>query len=307
MSDLRRPDREEWLDRRAAGGLRHRLLVWEGNGPLLLFSHAASLCAGAWAPVLAHLPPDVCAIGFDQRGHGDTDAPDGDEDYRWSLFGEDFIAVVETVTRTFGRSPDACITHSFAGDCAMIALAEHRSPVGRMILLDPVLADQEGATVGAERLARGTVRLGEKESGGFGSRDEVGEGLERVLRAQLEREGLSPAAKAAFAEYGSAPDNNGRLQLKCRRENEARVYRNRVAIADHLRGRRIDAPVDLIFAARRRAKPEDQAAAYARDWAVAEGVVGPAREGRIHRLDGVGHFLVLEAPELVAETIGRHL
>ena len=81
------------------------------------------------------------------------------------------------------------------------------------------------------------------------------------------------------------------------------MYRNRLAIADYLADKLVDADVQLVFSSRRRAKPEDQAAAYARDWDVAQRVVSRCRAGDVHRLDTVGHFLVLEAPDLVAETI----
>lgn len=294
---------QSWLDFRGDGGLRHRVLTWPGEGPLVLFSHAASLCAGVWSPVVERFGGGIRAVGFDQRGHGDTDAPEESKDYAWSLFGEDFRRVYDAVTASEGRPPDLCVTHSFAGDCAMVALAESGASSSRLLLLDPVLADHEGATVGAERLAKGTRRLGEKESDGFESREAVEAGLEKVLRAQLARDGLDAAAKAAFALHGSTADERGRYRLKCRRENEAEVYANRVAIADVLARQSVDADVQLIFSSRRRAKPEDQAAAYERDWKVAEGVVGAARSGAVHRLNTVGHFLVLEAPDLVAETI----
>lgn len=295
------------LDFRDDGGIRHGALDFGGDGPLVLFVHAASLCAGVWAPVVERLGGRVHALAYDQRGHGDADAPTRSEDYAWDLFGDDFGRVVEAATAEHGRPPDLCVTHSFAGDCALVHLAKRSLPIGKLILLDPVLADAEGATVGAQRLAKGTRRLGEKEADGFESQEAVGEGLQRVLRAQLERDGLDPAAKAAFAAFGAAKDETGRFRLKCKRDNEAEVYSNRVAIADHLAGASIDVEAHLVFSSRRRAKPEDMEAAYVRDWDVAERCVSRCRDGAVHRLDGVGHFLVLEAPDLVAETIGRWL
>lgn len=293
---------EDWINLRSEGRLRHRVLRAGHEGPLLLFVHAASLCAGVWAPVQRRLRSHR-GIAWDQRGHGDSDAPDEGAAYSWSRFGEDFVSLVEAVTEQEGRAPDACITHSFAGDCALVGLAERPVPAGRMILLDPVLADAEGATVGAARLAKGTRRLGEKEAEGFASPDEVEAGLEKVLRAQLARERLDPEARASFAKYGSAPDAAGRWRLKCRRESEAFVYENRVALADHLAERNVDADVRLVFSEKRRAKPEDQETAFARDWGEATRVIERCTVGEVMRLDNVGHFLVLEAPDLVAETI----
>eukprot|EP00933_Yihiella_yeosuensis_P062514 TRINITY_DN65478_c0_g1_i1.p1 TRINITY_DN65478_c0_g1~~TRINITY_DN65478_c0_g1_i1.p1 ORF type:complete len:298 (+),score=44.76 TRINITY_DN65478_c0_g1_i1:213-1106(+) len=220
------------------------------------------------------------------------------ENYRWELIGQDFARIVKAVTKRYGRAPDACVTHSFSGDCFLMELAERPIDVGRMILLDPVLSDKDGATTGAQRLAKGTRRLGEKEADGWDSAEAVGNSLERTLRVSLDSE-----SKAAFARFCSAPDADGRWRLKCSRENEACGYENRVALADHLETKDIHADVHLIFSERRRAAPEDQAAVFERDWKEAERVVGRCHSGAVHLLPGVGHFLVLEAPSLVAETI----
>lgn len=305
------------IDLRPVGGCRHSVLTWpgtseatEGAGRLVLFIHANSLCAGAWAPVVARLPT-FTSVAIDQRGHGDSDAPEGAEHYSWDVIGQDFLRFVAHVTAAYGRPPDACVTHSFSGDCALLAMAKQHEVGGtfvkfpRLVLLDPVLADAEGADSGAKRLAKGTRRLGEKEADGFDSVEAVGEGLQRLLRGSLARADgcLDADAKAAFSQYGSAPDATGRWRLKCTRENEASVYEQRVALADTLADKHVDMDVQLVFAGRRRGRPEDQEAAMARDWREAERVVSRCRAGAVRRLDGVGHFLVLENPELVAKTL----
>jgi len=303
-----------WLDCSSKGGLKHRALEWLVDGPggpvsreeapLLLFLHASSLCGGAFAPVVQRIP-GICAVACDQRGHGDTSAPTEEGSYHWDHFGEDFLRIVEAVTEKYGRAPTACVTHSFAGDCAVMALSKRSVPVGQMILLDPVLADPAGVTAGA-RLAKGTKRLGEKEAGGFDSAAAVGEALEKVLGGALARP-MDGEAKAAFAAFGSFEDA-GRWRLKCRRENEAMVYANRVATADYLADKSVPAKVQILFGQKRRGKPEDQAELYARDWDQAERVVGRCLDGsKVHLVPGVGHFLILEAPEVVAEAIGKLL
>ena len=112
--------KSDWLDLRATGGLRYRMLDWGGSGKLVLFLHGGSLCAGIWGPVIARLS-GVHGIAYDLRGHGDTDAPDASHEYAWSLFGADFLRVLDAVEEQYGRAPDAIVTHSFAGDCALIA------------------------------------------------------------------------------------------------------------------------------------------------------------------------------------------
>ena len=52
------------------------------------------------------------------------DAPDLPAAYAWEAFGADFRRAVLSATAQYGRAPDACVTHSFAGDCALMELAE---------------------------------------------------------------------------------------------------------------------------------------------------------------------------------------
>lgn len=289
--------------------MRHHILEWgrPGDGPLLLFMHANSLCAGIWGPVVQRLPFPVHAVACDLRAHGRTDVPAAGG-FAWMSFGEDLVRLAGAVQRLYGCAPRACVTHSFSGDAALMALAESQGDVGRMILLDPVLADAEGASSGAQRLAQGTRRLHEKEAEGFASAEAVGEGLERLLRGALARGALHPESKVLFAEFGAAPDDAGRWRLMCDRNSEAEIYANRVAIADHLEGRRVAVDAQIVFASKRRGKPEHQEATLARDWRVAERVAAACRPGSsVHLLDGVGHFLPLEDPQLVAEQIARLL
>lgn len=206
---FKKPDKEFFLDLKDEGGLRHRCLQWgheAAQGPLVLCLHAASLCSGVWAPLASRLSPESVVVACDLRGHGRSDAPSGRAHYSWHTFGEDFVRLLHTVSKLHGRYPAACVTHSFAGDTALIGLAARPTSI-KLLMLDPVLADTEGATTEAERLAKGTRRLGEKEACGFETQQAVGDGLERVLRAALARPSLHPEAKAAFAAYGSYEDN----------------------------------------------------------------------------------------------------
>mmetsp|Transcript_19707 Transcript_19707/g.40836 ORF Transcript_19707/g.40836 Transcript_19707/m.40836 type:complete len:335 (-) Transcript_19707:26-1030(-) len=304
---FKKPDKEFFLDLKDEGGLRHRCLQWgqdAAQGPLVLCLHAASLCSGVWAPLASRIVPESIVVACDLRGHGRSDAPSGRAHYSWHAFGEDFVRLLHAVSKLHGRCPAACITHSFAGDTALIGLAARPTSI-KLLMLDPVLANAEGATTGAERLAKGTRRLGEKEAHGFESQQAVGDGLERVLRAALARPSLHPEAKAAFAAYGSYNDN-GRWRLLCRRENEAEVYMNRIALADYLSEKEVSAEVHLVLSSKRRAKPEDQESALLRDQQQAEKVVSRCLPGSsVHAADGLGHFLLLEDPAYVAQLVRR--
>lgn len=299
---------ERQLDFRSTGGLRHSAIERRRdsqNGPLIVCLHANSLCAATWVPVVNRLPKQVDAIAVDLRAHGDSDAPAELQGYSWESFGSDVRRIVTAVSSEYGRPVDACVTHSFIGDCALIELAaEGAYSAKQMILLDPVLSDAEGASAGAERLAKGTRRLGQREEAGFDSAEQVGASFEKLLKASLAKEALHPEAKAAFAFGGAFCDDSDRWRLKCRRENEAEVYARRIAIADHLQTRQVDATVRLAFASKRRGKAEDQNANFQRDMDVARRVIARCSpSSAVQVMEDVGHFLVLEDPAAVAELI----
>ena len=290
----------------AHSGVELNTLIWneKGQGPVLVFIHAASLCAGIWTPVISKLPRDCRIVAFDLRGHGDSDHPQGTEFYRWDLIANDIVRVLRWTSERFGGDVDACITHSFSGDCALMALPTTDIPLRKLILLDPVLADELGATVGGEALAKGTQRLGEKESAGFETPSAAEDQLDRCLKRQLFDGTLDQEARAAFSDWAIEVDDQGIYRLKCKRDNEAEIYRNRVHTAGYLdaSNAKISYPVVLGFSEKRRVKPDEEAeTALARDMAQAKGVLDHCEHGSLKELRGVGHFLVLERPGFIAE------
>jgi pimeloyl-ACP methyl ester carboxylesterase len=269
----------------------------------------------------------ICAIAVDHRAHGNSDVPTDARGFAWLNHGADSVRLVDEVAERTGREVDAVVTHSFSGDSFLLALsgapvhpagdaafsepslrakALERAHAARLILLDPVLADGEGAATGGARLAAATRKLENSEADGFETPQQVGARFEKLLRTNFE-----PEALAAFAEHACKWDATSlRWRLCCSRDDEANVYERRVPLADALdaRTRQINNSVQLVFAARRRAPPAEHAAAFDRDWAQAQRVVAACGAGsQVHCVDNVGHFLVLEAPSVVASLVARLL
>jgi pimeloyl-ACP methyl ester carboxylesterase len=302
MDSAASPDHLTWID--LPGHVRLRVMVWGTGGPTILLVHAASLCAGAWTPVAEALRGSCRVVAYDLRGHGDSDAPAGPDEYRWDAFADDFAAVVHWAQVEFDRGVDLCATHSFSGDCALMACAGARLPLNQLVLLDPVLADEEGARLGGEALAEGTLRLSEKEREGFASAEVAADWIERCLRKQLAREGFDPRCKEALAAWAMRRGGDGRYQFKCTREVEAAIYRNRVAVAARLATMPlVTARTHIVFARKRRTRPEDQDQVFARDSRQAEAVRGRCTKSTLEVMEEVGHFLVLEAPHEIARLL----
>src|SRR5205807_8354699 len=71
--------------------------AWDlgGDGPPVLMAHATGFHGMVWRPMAAHLRDFHC-YSFDERGHGDSSRPAG-EDYDWTGFADDALAVVDGI------------------------------------------------------------------------------------------------------------------------------------------------------------------------------------------------------------------
>jgi 3-oxoadipate enol-lactonase/4-carboxymuconolactone decarboxylase len=63
--------------------------------PVLVFSHSLGTDHGMWAPQAADLLPHFRILRYDTRGHGASDAPDGE--YTIELLGRDLLALVDSL------------------------------------------------------------------------------------------------------------------------------------------------------------------------------------------------------------------
>jgi pimeloyl-ACP methyl ester carboxylesterase len=281
---------------------------FEGPGPALLFAHAASMCGGVWEPMLARVQP-AAIVAYDLRGHGDSGAPVGSDAYRWSEIAQDFAEVVRWAVARLGRPIDLCVTHSFSGDCALLACATDTLPIERLLLLDPVAVDQNGAAIGGPALAEATRRAGTREVGGFDTAEAAAQAMERWIRPQLVEDRIDERARAAFATWGVGQDADGKCRFKCRRENEAEIYQNRLAIAAALETlSTVSQEVEVVFAEKRRVRPnEDPDEVRARDLEQVGALLSRCRRGTRTDLPKVGHFLALEAPDAVAALVATRI
>jgi pimeloyl-ACP methyl ester carboxylesterase len=266
------------------------------------------MCGGVWEPILSQVPAGT-VLAYDLRGHGDSDAPVGREAYRWSEIAQDFVEVTRWAVARFGRSIDLCVTHSFSGDCALLACAGQALPIDRLLLLDPVVVDENGAAVGGPSLAKATRAAANRESEGFDSADAAAAAMEGWVRPQLFAGHIDDRARAAFATWGVGLDAGGKYRFKCRRENEAEIYENRLAIAAALQQLpTVRQEVEIVFAEKRRVRPgENPEDVLARDRAQVEAVLARCREGTRTDFPKAGHFLALEAPDAVAALVAARV
>jgi pimeloyl-ACP methyl ester carboxylesterase len=191
-----------------------------GAGPTVILAHATGFHGRVWLPVAAALSEHYHCWAFDSRGHGESGrAPGGD--YRWEGFALDVLAVVEALRRggEHGAAPPLAVGHSCGG--AALLLAEEAEPGTFAALycyepVVPVIDGQPAAEPTGNPLAAGARRRREI----FASRAAA---LDNYA-AKPPFSSFDPAALDAYVEWGFVDLPDGTVQLRCRREDEARVY-----------------------------------------------------------------------------------
>jgi pimeloyl-ACP methyl ester carboxylesterase len=212
-----------------------------GDGPPLILAHATGFHGLVWLPLAAALRDRYHCWAFDSRGHGASEAaPEGN--YDWDGFALDALAVTRAVAPGAGDERPRAVGHSCGG--AALLLAEEAEPgtFAALYCYEPVVpiigegagAGEGGGAAGGGEAGGGAAGEGGGEAptgnplaAGARRRREVFESRAAALdnyAAKAPFTSFDPAALEAYVEWGFRDLPDGRVQLACRREDEARVY-----------------------------------------------------------------------------------
>lgn len=268
-----------------AGGVT-LAVVDHGSGgpasPALLFAHATGFCGAVWAPFVAAFRDRYRVITLDQRGHGDSDKPK--DAYAWRFFVEDLAAVIDALE----LRDVIAVGHSKGGAAVAGVAADFPGRIGRAVLIDPVLIasrDESAPPPVQNPLAEGARRRRMV----WANRAQLKESYARRMPFRSWRDDVLDA----YLEHGTFIRPDGQVELKCPGEIEARVYEGAVFSGSLGNLSRIDVPVLLIAGGDSATLPPEAARQAA----------SRLRHVRLEILPGVGHFVPMEAPDLVIELI----
>lgn len=264
---------------------------YAGRGPAVHFLHANGFCGGTYAPFIRHLAGDFRVVASDIRGHGDTRLPVPERIRHWRLFADDLKTFIEAAM----TPPVIGMGHSLGAVTTYLAAALYPHLFSRIVLIDPVILPRRYLWMMAAlwRLNRQDrmplARLARRRKRAFSSRKEAllrfssGHGLFRTWQ---------PAFIDAYLGCALRHSPGGAAELKCAPELEAQIYESVPRDVWTYAGR-IRCPVLAV-----RGEHTDTF------------LPGPARrlgrhiaDCRVVTLPGTGHFLPMEAPEAVAQTI----
>jgi pimeloyl-ACP methyl ester carboxylesterase len=255
------------------------------TAPLLLFSHATGFHGRVWEPLVAHMGGQFRCLGIDHRGHGLTGLPDG-ASIDWSRMGDDVVAVLESDL----VGPDAVvhgIGHSMGGAALVLAAQRRPNRIRSLWMYEPVivppgaLPPQTEPNFMAEAAARRRLRFDSKEAAraNYASKPPLNE--------------LHPDALAAYVDGGFAENADGTVDLRCRPEWEAAVYRGAAGSGAYAVVGQLAIPVALAVGRREPFGPV----------AFAPHVMPVLQDGTLVDRPHLGHFGPLEEPASMAADV----
>ena len=196
-----------------ADGVRIRIHHLGGTGPPLVCVHATGFHGRVWEPFVPPLREHYSVIALDQRGHGDSDKPEGP--YEWPRFGDDVLAVVHHL----GLEDAVGVGHSAGATALVFAESSRPGTFSKLVLMDPTLLPPEyraAAPAGFNPMSERARR----RRAVWDSNDELFERLRAGTPLAAWREDFL----RAYVTYGTDPQPNGTVRLKCPPEIEAQVY-----------------------------------------------------------------------------------
>jgi len=260
-------------------GVRLQTLDWGGAGDPIVILHATGFLGRIYAPIASALTRIGHVYSYDQRGHGDSGpAPDGR--YDWQLTMEDLAGFVTAMgfrgVRAFGHSAGATAIGSLA--------CERPDLIARAVLAEPVIFESPNAP-----------ELGWRNP---------------FIESTLKRRRLFDSVDAMFAnfdnkppfntwnksmlrdycEFGTRINGDGKRELKCKPEIEARLYETSRDFDGLGRIVRAQVPLLVMFGER-----SDSLGVV-----LADSIASKLPHGRVEKIANTGHFMPMEKPADIA-------
>jgi pimeloyl-ACP methyl ester carboxylesterase len=260
------------------------IAAWDfgGDGPPVLMAHATGFHGKVWEPLAGHLDGLHC-YSFDERGHGDSPAPEGFA-FDWTGFADDALATLDG----FGLDRPYGAGHSAGAAALLLADAARPGTFRALYVWEPVVMPFDAEPAPQDNpLSEGALRRREV----FGSRDEAFANF----ASKPPFSALHPAALRAYVDHGFADTEDGQVRLKCRPVDEAQMYRMGSAHPAFSRFPEVKCPVVVACG--------ETSTAFGP--ALIELQAARLPHARTEVLPGLGHFGPLEDPAAVAASVRK--
>jgi pimeloyl-ACP methyl ester carboxylesterase len=269
-----------------ANGVRLHYLDWGGSGSPILILHATGFLGRVYTPIAEPLTAVGHVFSYDQRGHGDS-ARAPDDRYDWTRTMEDLAGFITAMglgqVRGFGHSAGATAIGSLA--------CERPDLISRAVLAEPVVFESASAPELGWR--NPFIERTLKRKRFFDSVEAMFQNFERKPPYHTWRKDML----RDYCEYGTRPSADGRRELKCAPEIEARFYETSRDFDGLGRILRATPPMLVLFGER----------SDSLGLALSEKIAARLGNGRVVNVPDTGHFMPMEKPEEVARMAAEFL
>jgi pimeloyl-ACP methyl ester carboxylesterase len=213
-----------------------------GTGDDLLLVHATGFCAGVLLPLARALSSRFRCHAFDLRGHGRSGRP-VDGNYAWSGFATDVLTVVDRL----GLERSVGFGHSCGGASLLMAEQARPGTFRGLYLFEPVVVPVQPMPVPVEENPLSTGARRRRET--FPSAEDAFVNFS----SKPPFEGLDPEVLKRYVEDGfevtpAAEGGDGHeVRLRCRRDDEAEVYRHGFANGAFARLDEVQCPATFAY------------------------------------------------------------
>jgi pimeloyl-ACP methyl ester carboxylesterase len=261
-------------------GLRLHSLDWSGDGEPIVVLHATGFLGRIYAPIASALTPIGHVYSYDQRGHGDSSpAPDGQ--YDWQRTMDDLAAFISAMgfrgVRAFGHSAGATAIGSLA--------CERPDLISRAVLAEPVIFESPTAPELGWR--NPFIESTLKRRRVFDSVEAMFHNFERKPPFDT----WDRSMLRDYCEFGTRVNAEGKRELKCKPEIEARFYETSRDFDGLGRIVRAQVPLLVLFGER-----SDSLGVV-----LADSIASKLANGRVEKVAETGHFMPMEKPGDIAQ------
>lgn len=260
-------------------GLRLHTLDWGGDGDPIVLLHATGFLGRIYAPIASALTRIGHVYSYDQRGHGDSSpAPDGQ--YDWQLTMEDLAGFITAMgfrgVRAFGHSAGATAIGSLA--------CERPDLISRAVLTEPVIFETPNSPELGWRNPFIESTLKRKRV--FDSVDAMFQNFDRKPPFHT----WDKSILRDYCEFGTRVNAEGKRELKCLPEIEARFYETSRDFDGLGRIVRTEVPLLVLFGER----------SDSLGITLSGTIASKLKQGRVENIADTGHFMPMEKPADIA-------
>ena len=266
---------------------------WPGEGDPFAFLHATGFHARCWDAVIEMLPPELASrpcYAIDLRFHG-TSGKTGDVE--WPIMAADIVAALDALdlTNVF------LVGHSVGGYLATITASERPDRVSRLLIIDPVILSPERYVFSMQ------LRQQMKpEDNPISRRRNAWQGAEEMYERFKDRSPFNvwqDRVLRDFCDHALAPGDAPR-KLACDPMHEVQIYLHHNAEAIQAALSIVQQPVTILRAVEPREADDHFNMSKSPTWPELVHQFANAREEYHPELT---HFIPMQAPELVVQTI----